>query len=154
MLDQETTRRGAKARRSSRHHRSKHSLGRRTSYRQQRACLESKRGTALRSPAPRREITSGAQPQPVGIESMSRAPRNFSEVTNQVKKGIFATLICTIACLATQESSAAIRFKRFPHCPEGLVSKKTCECHRGASGRFHYCHAGYYCDSVHGQCKK
>jgi hypothetical protein len=40
---------------------------------------------------------------------------------------------------------AAIKFKRFEHCPVGLVTVKTCECHAGASGRFHYCHAGHYC---------
>jgi hypothetical protein len=79
---------------------------------------------------------------------------DFSVVTKQVKKGIIAALICAFASLTAQESSAAIRFKRFQHCPEGLVSKKTCECHAGTSGRFHYCHAGDYCDSVHGLCNK
>jgi len=79
--------------------------------------------------------------------------RDFSVITGQLKKGILATLICAFASLTAQESSAAIKFKRFQHCPEGLVSKKTCECHAGTSGRFHYCHAGDHCDSVHGQCK-
>jgi len=36
----------------------------------------------------------------------------------------------------------------------GLVSKKTCECHAGSSGRFHFCHAGDNCDTTHGLCQK
>ena len=42
---------------------------------------------------------------------------------------VFALL--SLSLLATDPASAAIKFKRFPHCPEGLVSKRTCECHRG-----------------------
>jgi len=45
-------------------------------------------------------------------------------------KAIFV-IACICACVAAQESSAAIKYKRFPHCPEGLVSVKTCECRAG-----------------------
>jgi hypothetical protein len=69
-------------------------------------------------------------------------------------KIMFATFVCAFTWLTAHESSAAIRFKRFPHCPEGLVSKKTCECHAGSSGRFHFCHAGENCDTAHGLCHK
>jgi hypothetical protein len=63
-------------------------------------------------------------------------------------------LTCAFAFLMTQEAVAAIKFKRFPHCPAGMVSKKTCECHAGQSGRYHFCHAGYQCDTVSGKCSK
>lgn len=61
---------------------------------------------------------------------------------------------CAFALLTSQEAGAAIKFKRFPHCPNGVVSKKTCECHAGDSGRYHFCHAGYQCDTVTGHCSK
>ena len=79
---------------------------------------------------------------------MSVGPRRTT------RKMVLAALLCAFACSMAEESFAAIKFKRFPHCPEGLVSKKTCECHAGTSGRFHFCHAGYICDTVHGQCHK
>ncbi|WP_156927622.1 hypothetical protein [Bradyrhizobium sp. Tv2a-2] len=47
---------------------------------------------------------------------------------------------------------SAIRFKRFPHCPDGVVTKKTCECHAGDSGRYRFCHAGDNCDTFRGKC--
>jgi len=79
----------------------------------------------------------------------------FSVTTDQMlKKAMVATLVSAITCLTIYEASAAIRFKRFDHCPEGLVSKKTCECHAGSSGRFHFCHAGQNCDTIHGLCHK
>jgi hypothetical protein len=59
-------------------------------------------------------------------------------------KAVFV-IICLCTCVAAQDASAAIKFKRFPHCPQGLVSMKTCECHTGTSGRYHFCHAGHYC---------
>ena len=71
-----------------------------------------------------------------------------------VRKAVFAALIGAITVLTIYEASAAVRFKRFAHCPEGLVSKKTCECHAGSSGRFHFCHAGQNCDTIHGLCHK
>ena len=71
-----------------------------------------------------------------------------------LKKAVVATLVSAMTCLTICEASAAIRFKRFENCPEGLVSKKTCECHAGMSGRFHFCHAGQNCDTVHGLCHK
>jgi hypothetical protein len=55
--------------------------------------------------------------------------------------------------LLTEPALAAIKFKRFPHCPEGIVSLKTCECHAG-TGRWHYCHAGNSCDTHTGKCHK
>jgi hypothetical protein len=48
-------------------------------------------------------------------------------------------------CVATQQASAAVKYKRFPHCPEGLVSMKACECHAGTPGKYEFCHAGHYC---------
>ncbi|HXX05061.1 MAG TPA: hypothetical protein VEJ37_12115 [Xanthobacteraceae bacterium] len=54
-------------------------------------------------------------------------------------------LVCAFTWLLAQDASAAIQYKRFARCPEGLVTAKTCECHAGTSGRFHYCHAGHYC---------
>jgi hypothetical protein len=54
----------------------------------------------------------------------------------------------------TEPAFAAIKFKRFPHCPEGPVSVKTCECHAGTSGRYHFCHAGNSCDTDTGKCRK
>jgi len=69
-------------------------------------------------------------------------------------KKLFVVLTCAAAFLITGEAGAAIKFKRFPHCPAGLVTKKTCECHAGVSGRYHFCHAGYECDTVTGKCSK
>jgi hypothetical protein len=56
--------------------------------------------------------------------------------------------------LVTEPAFAAIKFKRFPHCPEGIVSVKTCECHAGTSGRYRFCHAGNSCDTTAGKCHK
>jgi hypothetical protein len=63
-------------------------------------------------------------------------------------------LACILACVIAQDADAAIRFKRFAHCPAGLISKKTCECHMGETGRYHICHAGYHCDTAIGKCSK
>ena len=52
---------------------------------------------------------------------------------------------CAVTALLAQDASAAVKYQRFARCPEGLVSAKTCECHAGTSGRFHYCHSGQYC---------
>ena len=71
-----------------------------------------------------------------------------------LKKAMFAALICAISGLTIYEASAAVRFKRFEHCSEGLVSEKTCECYEGWSGRFHFCHEGKICDTIHGLCHK
>jgi hypothetical protein len=59
-----------------------------------------------------------------------------------------------LSLLVTEPACAAIKFKRFPHCPEGHVSVKTCECHAGTSGRYHFCHAGNSCDTETGKCHK
>jgi hypothetical protein len=67
-------------------------------------------------------------------------------------KAIFV-IACICACVAAQESSAAIKYKRFPHCPEGLVSVKTCECRAGTSGKYQFCHTGRYCHSD-GTCRQ
>ena len=56
--------------------------------------------------------------------------------------------------LATGPAVAAIKFKRFEHCPDGPVSVKTCECHAGTSGRYRFCHAGHSCDTETGKCHK
>ena len=67
---------------------------------------------------------------------------------------LFALL--SLSFLVTEPAVAAIKFKRFPHCPEGIVpeSLKTCECHAGTSGRYHFCHAGNSCDTHTGKCHK
>jgi hypothetical protein len=58
---------------------------------------------------------------------------------------LFAFLAWSI--LAAEPASAAIKFKRFAPCAEGVVTVKTCECHAGTSGRYHFCHAGNSCDT-------
>jgi hypothetical protein len=64
---------------------------------------------------------------------------------DNMKKSLIVLTCVAACCLTTQESFAAIKFKRFGQCPVGLVSVKTCECHIGTTARFHYCHAGHYC---------
>jgi hypothetical protein len=59
-----------------------------------------------------------------------------------------------LCALMTQPAIAAIKYKRFPPCAEGNVTVKTCECHAGTSGRYHFCHAGNSCDTNTGQCHK
>jgi hypothetical protein len=59
-----------------------------------------------------------------------------------------------LSLLVTEPAFAAIKFKRFPHCPEGVVSMRTCECHAGTSGRYRFCHAGNSCDTETGRCHK
>ena len=65
---------------------------------------------------------------------------------------LFAFL--ALSFLATEPALAAIKFKRFPACPEGPVSVRTCECHAGTSGRYRYCHAGNSCETQTGKCHK
>jgi len=70
-----------------------------------------------------------------------------------MKKWFFA-LVCASAFLLGQNALAAVRFKRFAHCGDGLVTVKTCECHASNSRIWHYCHAGYYCHTFDGSCRK
>jgi hypothetical protein len=42
-------------------------------------------------------------------------------------------VMCVFTCLLAQSAFAAVKFKRFPHCGEGLVTVKTCECHASNS---------------------
>jgi len=73
----------------------------------------------------------------------------------KIMKKFAVVLACVFTCLLAQDASAAIKFKRFTSCPDGLVSKKTCECHAGPrSNRFEYCHAGQYCHTFTGECRK
>ena len=51
--------------------------------------------------------------------------------------------LLSLSFLVTEPAFAAIKFKRFPHCPEGTVTVKTCECHAGTSGRYHFCHGKF-----------
>jgi hypothetical protein len=67
-------------------------------------------------------------------------------------------ILCCVGCcigvgLPVQDASAAIVFKRFPHCGDGLVTEKTCECHKAGTTRFYYCHKGYYCHTYDGTCR-
>ena len=61
-------------------------------------------------------------------------------------------LVCVSAFLLTTDAHAAFKFKRFPHCGEGLVTVKTCECHASTSRHWHFCHAGEYCHTFDGTC--
>jgi hypothetical protein len=70
-----------------------------------------------------------------------------------MKKFVIA-VACVVTFAMSQGASAAIQFKRFPHCPDGLVSAKTCECHATNSRHWHYCHAGQYCHTYDGTCSK
>jgi hypothetical protein len=69
-------------------------------------------------------------------------------------KKVFFALVCVSAFLLAQDALAAIQFKRFPHCADGLVTVKTCECHASNSRIWHYCHAGNYCHTFDGSCRK
>jgi len=60
-------------------------------------------------------------------------------------KKFITAFVCVFTGVMAQDAFAAITFKRFPHCPEGLVTVKTCECHARHSRIWHYCHAGHYC---------
>jgi hypothetical protein len=64
------------------------------------------------------------------------------------------TLSCVFVCALAQQASAAVKYKRFPHCGEGYVTQKTCECHAGNTDRYHFCHAGHYCDTYSGECRQ
>ena len=72
---------------------------------------------------------------------------------NGMKKW-FIALVCASTFPLAQNALAAVKFKRFAHCDEGLVSVKTCECHASNSRIWHYCHAGYYCHTFDGSCRK
>jgi phosphatidylserine/phosphatidylglycerophosphate/cardiolipin synthase-like enzyme len=54
-------------------------------------------------------------------------------------------------CILATDAFAAVKFKRFPHCGEGLVTVKTCECHAINSRIWHFCHAGEYCRRIDGK---
>ena len=64
-----------------------------------------------------------------------------------------AILSFLFVSLLAQDASAAVKYKRYPHCPEGPVTMATCECHIGTTGHFHYCHAGQFCHSLNGACR-
>lgn len=70
-----------------------------------------------------------------------------------VKRAIVLVVFCAGMCLPIQQASAAIKFKRFAHCAEGVVTVHTCECHKVGSTHFHYCHKGYYCHTSDGTCR-
>jgi hypothetical protein len=54
----------------------------------------------------------------------------------------FIAFVCASTFLLAQDAPAAIKFKRFAHCGDGLVTVKTCECHAINSRIWHFCHAG------------
>jgi hypothetical protein len=65
------------------------------------------------------------------------------------------SILFALSCVVAGPAEAAIKFKRFPPCPDGLVSKQTCECKvAGTSRRHHFCHAGNICDTETGYCHK
>jgi hypothetical protein len=61
-------------------------------------------------------------------------------------------LACAFTFFLAQDAFAAVKFQRVQHCPDGLVSAKTCECRASNSRRWHYCHAGQYCHLSDGSC--
>ena len=69
-----------------------------------------------------------------------------------MRKSIFV-LSLVLAYFLAQDAFAAVKYKRFPHCGQGLVSAKTCECHIGTTGHYHFCHAGHYRHSD-GMCRQ
>ena len=71
-----------------------------------------------------------------------------------MRKLVILSAIALFSVASTAPAFSAIKWKRFPHCDAGPVTMKTCECHRGTSGRFHYCHAGDTCDAAKGICHK
>jgi hypothetical protein len=77
----------------------------------------------------------------------------YQAARGSVKKSIIV-LSCVFTCLLAHDAFAAFKFKRFPHCPDGLVSAKTCECHASNSRHWHFCHAGQYCHTFDGTCSK
>jgi hypothetical protein len=70
-----------------------------------------------------------------------------------MKKWLVA-LTLVFNCLLAQNAFAAVKFKRFPHCGEGPVTVKTCECHASNSRIWHFCRAGEYCHTFDGSCRK
>jgi hypothetical protein len=69
-------------------------------------------------------------------------------------KNCLVAFVCVFTLLHAQIAFAAVRFKRFAHCGDGLVTVKTCECHASNSRVWHYCHAGEYCHTFDGSCRK
>jgi hypothetical protein len=65
---------------------------------------------------------------------------------------IVLTFVAT--CVMPHQAQAAIKYKRLPYCPDGIVTKNICECHKATSGRYHFCHAGNSCDTGSGICSK
>jgi hypothetical protein len=85
--------------------------------------------------------------------------RNRSKGLGTTMKKSIVILSCVILSsvftgLPAQDASAAFKFKRFQHCPDGLVSVKTCECRSTTSRHFEFCHAGLYCHTFDGTCHK
>ena len=62
-------------------------------------------------------------------------------------------LVCASTFLLAQDAFAAIKFKRFSHCGEGLVTLD-CECHTSNSSIWHLCRTGHYCHKADGSCRK
>ena len=73
---------------------------------------------------------------------------------NQLGDTSVIILVTLFTYLLAEDASAAIQFKRFQHCPDGLVSAKTCECRARTSRHWHFCHAGQYCHTLDGTCTK
>ena len=69
-----------------------------------------------------------------------------------MKKAVFI-LGFIATCALSQPANAAVKFKRFAHCGDGLVSAKVCECHKAGTSLFHYCHAGEYCHTFEDVCR-
>jgi hypothetical protein len=74
--------------------------------------------------------------------------------SGKIMKTAIAMFACAAACLLATDASAAVKFKRFARCGDGLVTAKTCECHKAGSNRFEYCHAGHYCHTFDGTCRQ
>ena len=102
----------------------------------------------------RRRPLSCTRRLPSGLVKPLRAARINEQQERAMRPVSLAFALLGLCFLVTEPAFAAIKFKRFPHCPEGTVSVKTCECHAGTSGRYQFCHAGNSCDPNRGKCHK
>ena len=91
---------------------------------------------------------------PIGLVKPFRAARINEQQEHAMRLFSLLFALLSLSFLVAEPAFAAIKFKRFPHCPEGAVTVKTCECHAGTSGRYHFCHAGKSCDTDTGKCHK
>jgi hypothetical protein len=91
------------------------------------------------------------------VAAMGGLEDDKTRKSNQMRKTMrmsVIVLLCFLVGMEAQETSAAIRLKHFPPCPEGVVEKKICECRAYVSNRYDVCLAGQHClrNAFHGMC--